>query len=139
MSSQRTISLFLAGIFLAACTTAVAAPTPTPVPEPVCGGIEIAIPRAISCKDAANRALAALREKAPQQIARGVTGIQVQLAECPRNEVPPQMDCTGEQFAYLVTVHFNVLGDNLFMEDNLTVGVAPVSGRILGIANPLVR
>ena len=135
---MRSLLLLLALLtFSAGCTAAAA--TPPPMPQPVCGGIEIAIPGAMSCEEAARRAVAVLRERAAQHIARGVTGIQVALMPCPKGEVPPQIDCTGETNVYLVTVHFNVVGDNALMEDNLTVGISPVSGRILGIANPLIR
>jgi hypothetical protein len=135
---MRSLSLTLMTVLLAAACSA-ASPTPVPLPSPTCGGIEIAIPGAMSCQDAAQRAVAALRERAPDQVRRGITGIEVRLDLCPVGEVPPQIDCTGVEHAYLVTVHFNVVADNLAAEDSLTVGIDPVSGRILGIANPLIR
>ena len=133
--------LALLSAVLTACATATTPPSPSmdpgPFPDPLCGGIEIAIDRALPCDRVAAIALDALRAQAPHELARGVTRIDVSLGPCPRGEVPPQIDCTGDDFAQLVTVHF---GPPLaeVSPDSLTVGVGPVSGRVLGISNPLI-
>jgi hypothetical protein len=93
----------------------------------------------LSCEEIAEIAIGALRDRAPQQLARGVAAIDVFLAACPRGEVPPQIDCGREQFAQLVTVTFRASPPGGPIEPSLTVAVAPVSGAILGIANPLIR
>ena len=69
----------------------------------------------------------------------GVTAIDVFLASCPRDEIPPQVDCGAEKFAQLVTVRFAPAPAGGPIEASLTVAIAPVSGRVLGIVNPLIR
>jgi hypothetical protein len=123
----------LAAALLGGCA---AAPGSRPVPQPTCGGIKMAIPGALSCQQITSIALNRLAEVAPDQMARGVASIDVVLSECPRGEMPPMIDCTGEQFAQMVTVNF--VGGNPKL-DSLTVAVGPVSGRVLGISNPLIR
>jgi hypothetical protein len=113
-----------------------AIPGSRPAPRPVCGGIDIAIPGALSCDQITSIALNRLAQVAPEQMARGVSSISVVLSECPVGEMPPMIDCTGEQHAQMVTVNF--VGGNPKL-DSLTVAVGPVSGRVLGISNPLIR
>lgn len=108
------------------------------LPDPTCGGIKIKIEGALSCDRIVQIAIEALRERAPEQLARGVTAIDVVLSTCPRGEIPPQIDCSSEQFAQLVTVTFKASPPGGPIEPSLTVAVAPVSGAILGIANPLI-
>ena len=67
-----------------------------------------------------------------------MAAIDVFLTTCPRGEVPPQIECGSEQFAQLVIITFEAAPPGGPMEPSLTVAVAPVSGTILGIANPLV-
>lgn len=108
------------------------------LPDPTCGGIKIKIEGALSCDRIVQIAIEALRERAPEQLSRGVTAIDVVLSTCPRGEIPPQIDCSSEQFAQLVTVTFKASPPGGPIEPFLTVAVAPVSGAILGIANPLI-
>lgn len=133
---------------MSACSPAVGpAPVPTlvptpvavPVPTPTCGGIEIGIPGALPCDRVVDIALQTLRRQAPAQLARGVISIDAQLASCPQGEMPPQVDCTGAEFAQLVTVVFGPAGTDVPIEPSLTVAIEPVSGRVLGIVNPLIR
>lgn len=126
-------------VIVAACLGTTGPPSSVPLPEPTCGGIKIKIDGALPCDAIVDLAAAALRERAPQQRARGVTAIDVSLATCPRNEIPQQIDCGTEEFAQLVTFTFAVAAPGGPIEPSLTVAVAPVSGRILGIANPLIR
>lgn len=132
------IALGLAlGIALAGC----AGPDPDPsiVIQPTCGGLELAIDGALTCDQVAQIAVDTLTERSPDQIRRGVTAIDVQLAPCPQMEVPPQIDCAGEELAQMVKVTFGPPPANGPIEEFLVVAVAPVSGEVLGIANPLVR
>jgi hypothetical protein len=108
------------------------------LPDPTCGGIKIKIEGALSCDRIVQIAIGALRERAPDQLARGVAAIEVFLSICPRGEMPPQIDCSTEQFAQLVTVTFKPSPPGGPIEPSLTVAVAPVSGAILGITNPLI-
>ena len=108
------------------------------LPDPTCGGIKIKIEGALSCDRIVQIAIGALRERAPDQLARGVAAIEVSLSTCPRGEMPPQIDCSTEQFAQLVTVTFKPSPPGGPIEPSLTVAVAPVSGAILGITNPLI-
>jgi hypothetical protein len=93
----------------------------------------------LPCDRIVQIAIEALRERAPEQLSRGVTAIDVFLTTCPRGEVPPQINCANEQFAQLVTVTFGPSEPGGPIEPSLTVAVAPASGQILGIANPLIR
>lgn len=141
---DRVRAGLLRGALLAALVAGCAgAPTPSPapsvLPEPTCGGIEIALPGALACDRIAAIAMRTLAERAPDQLARGVTRIDVALQPCPRGEVPPQVDCTGETHAQLVTVEFGPAPPGGPIEPSLTVAIGPVSGRVLGVANPLIR
>lgn len=109
------------------------------LPKPTCGGARIAIPGALSCERLVVVAIEVLGRETPAQFDRGILAIDVNLQGCPRNEVPPQIDCTGEDWAQLVTVTFGPARGGGPMEPSLTVALAPVSGRLLGIANPLIR
>ena len=109
------------------------------VPAPTCGGIKVLVQGALSCDEIVARALDALAARAPEQLARGVTAIDVMLADCPAREVPQLIDCTGVQFAQLVTVTFEAPRPGGPIEPSLTIAIEPVTGRVLGIANPLIR
>lgn len=116
-----------------------AAPAPgAPLPPPVCGGLKIAIEGALSCQRIASIAIETLAARAPDQLARGVTSIRVELAQCPRGEVPPMIDCTNTEFAQMVTVTFPEPRPGGPIEPSLTVAIEPASGRVLGISNPLI-
>jgi hypothetical protein len=123
---------------LVGCLGTTDPPSSVALPDPTCGGIKIKIEEALSCDRIVQIAIEALRERAPQQLARGVTAIDVVLTTCPRGEMPPQIDCSREQFAQLVTVTFEASPTGGPIEPSLTIAVAPVSGAILGIANPLI-
>ena len=141
-SSHRVgaLTALLLGAIVAACgVLSSPAPTALELPAPTCGGAKIDIPGALSCNDLAEIAIRELRVEAPGQLERGVLAVSVELQGCPRNEVPPQLDCTGEDFVQLVTVTFGPSGPDGPIEPSLSVGVAPVSGRVLGIVNPLIR
>lgn len=137
---NRTLLLLVvaATSILAGCL-GTSGPPSSALPEPTCGGIKIKIDGALPCDRVAEIAIGALRERVPEQLARGVAAIEVLLTTCPRNEVPPQIDCGSEQFAQLVTITFKDSPAGGMIEPSLTVAVAPVSGAILGIANPLIR
>ena len=128
------------GSLVVACSL-VGSPGPTDLtlPDPTCGGARIEIPGALGCEALAQIALEELQAEAPAQLARGVIAVTVELQGCPRNEVPPQLDCTGEDFVQLVTFTFGASEPGGPIEPSLSVGVAPVSGRVLGIVNPLIR
>lgn len=121
------------------CAGTITPPGSAPLPAPTCGGIKIAIEGARPCDNIVEIAIGALRQRAPDQLARGVTAIDVQLATCPKNEVPPQIDCGREQFAQLVTVTFGAAPQGGPIEPSLTVAIAPVTGVVMGIENPLIR
>jgi hypothetical protein len=134
------IALLVAVTLVGGCAgTAPPTPSPSPLPAPTCGGLRVAIRDALPCDAVVARALAALAERAPDQLARGVIRIDVLLAECPRGEMPPQIDCGSEPFAQLVTVDLGPSGPGGPSEPSLTVAIAPVTGRLLGIQNPLIR
>ena len=124
---------------LVGCVGTTGPPPAQALPAPTCGGIKILIEGALPCDDIVVIAIGALRERAPDQLARGVAAIDVVLATCPANEVPPQIACGREQFAQLVTVTFEPAPPGGPIEPSLTVAVAPVSGAVLGISNPLIR
>jgi hypothetical protein len=124
---------------LAGCAGADGSPPSEPLPSPVCGGIKIKIEGALPCDRVVEIAIAALRDRAPDQLDRGVAAIEVFLTTCPRGEVPPQIDCSTEEFVQLVNVTFRNGQAGDLREPSLTVAVAPVSGRVLGISNPLIR
>lgn len=124
---------------LAGCAGAAESAPGEPLPSPVCGGIKIRIEGALPCERVVEIAIDALRDRAPQQLSRGVAAIEVFLTTCPRGEVPQQIDCGTEEFVQLVTVTFADDPASGPIEPTLTVAVAPVSGRVLGISNPLIR
>ena len=130
-------------MLVAACDASGGVPSPSNsaggLPAPTCGGLKIAIEGALPCDRVAEVAIQALAARAPAQLARGVSAIDVVLAECPRGEVPPQIMCGQAQFAQLVTVTFGPAGAGGPIEPSLTVAVEPVTGAILGIENPLIR
>jgi hypothetical protein len=130
----------LLGAVAAACGV-LSSPEPTApaMPAPTCGGAKIDIPGALPCNELAEIAIRELRAEAPGQLERGVLAVTVELQGCPRNEVPPQLDCTGEDFVQLVTFTFGPAAAGGPIEPSLSVGVAPTTGRILGIVNPLIR
>ena len=114
-------------------------PPPGPsLPAPVCGGLKIAIEGVLPCERIASIAIETLAVRAPDQLARGVTSIRVELAQCPRGEVPPMIDCTDVDFAQMVTVTFPEPRPGGPIEPSLTVAIEPATGRVLGIANPLI-
>ncbi|MCI0583238.1 MAG: hypothetical protein L0227_10185 [Chloroflexi bacterium] len=115
------------------------APSGLALPAPTCGGAKVVIPGALPCDDLVGIALQALRAEVPGQLDRGVIAVTVELQGCPRDEVPPQLDCTGEPWVQMVTFTFGpaVVGGPI--EPSMTVGLAPVSGRVLGMVNPLIR
>ena len=109
------------------------------LPTPTCGGIKVLIEGALPCDDVVALAIDAIANQAPEQVARGITAIDVMLTNCPAGEVPQLIDCTGVQFAQLVTVTFEPPRPGGPIELSLTVALEPVTGRVLGIANPLIR
>lgn len=115
------------------------APTTLALPAPTCGGARIDIPGALPCSRVVEIAFAALRDEAPTQVERGIIAVTVELGGCPRNEVPEQLDCSGEDFVQLVTFDFGPSAPGGPIEPSLSVGVGPVSGHVLGIVNPLIR
>jgi hypothetical protein len=139
----RLAALLLATMLAGACGADTSTPTPSStvsaLPTPTCGGLKVAIDPALPCERVAEIAVAALRDRAPQQLDRGVAAIDVVLSECPRGEVPPQITCGQTQFVQLVTVTFGPAGSSGFIEPSLTVAVEPTTGAILGISNPLIR
>lgn len=126
-------------VILAGCSLAGPGATITGLPAPSCGGVKVAIEGALPCRRIAEIAIATLRERMPDELARGVVAIDVQLQGCPTDLLPQQLDCTGEPFVQLVTVTFGPPGPGGLIEPSMSVGVDPVSGRVLGIVNPLVR
>lgn len=114
-------------------------PGPISIPQPVCGGLKIAISGALSCDRLVRIAIDVLAAEAPAQLARGIVSIEVTLATCPTGEIPRQIDCTGAQFEQLVTLAFGAAAPGGPSEPSLTVALEPVSGRLLGISNPLLR
>jgi len=122
-----------------ACGTDGPEPSAAGLPRPTCGGLKIAIDPSLPCERVVKIAIAALSERAAPQLARGVTAIDVVLAECPRGEVPPQISCGNSTFAQLVTVTFGPGNGGGLVEPSLTVAVEPTTGAVLGIENPLIR
>lgn len=109
------------------------------VPDPVCAAREVQIPGALPCDEIAARAVGVLREQVPAQVARGITEVTVELALCPAGELPPQVDCAGVTYAQMVRVSFGPAPADGPIEDHLVVALEPVTGRLLGIVNPLIR
>jgi hypothetical protein len=112
---------------------------PAGLPRPTCGGLKIAIDPSLPCERVAEIAISVLRQQAPAQLARGVTAIDVVLADCPRGEIPAQISCGNSSFAQLVTVTFGPGRAGQLVEPSLTVAVEPTTGAVLGIENPLIR
>jgi hypothetical protein len=137
--ASRLIVLLLATGILGACGTDEASAPPLAGIVPTCGGLKVAIDPSLPCERVAEIALNELHTRAPQQLDRGVTAVDVVLAECPRGEVPQQVSCGDAQFAQLVTVTFGPAGDSGLIEPSLTVAVNPVTGAVLGVENPLIR
>lgn len=108
------------------------------IPPPTCGGIKVLIENALDCTEVTAIAVKTLAERAPEQVGRGIASIDVMLDTCPAGEVPPQIDCTGVQFAQLVSVTFGPAPPGGPIEPSLTVAIEPVTGRVLGISNPLI-
>jgi hypothetical protein len=136
---MRLLLLLTAVLILAGCVVRTG-PSPTgELPQPTCGGLKIKIDGALPCDRIVEIAIAALRERAPEQLARGVAAIDLALSACPRGEIPQQIQCSASPFAQLVTVTFNPAAAGGPIEPSLIVAVDPTSGAILGIANPLVR
>jgi len=104
-----------------------------------CGGAKIEIPGALPCDDLVDIAVQALRAEVPALFDRGVVAVAVELGGCPRNEIPAQLDCTGEDFVQLVSFTFGPSVQGGPTEPSMAVGLAPVTGRVLGIVNPLLR
>jgi hypothetical protein len=132
-------ALAIAISIAAGCQDASGSPTSAPLPEPTCGGLKIKIDDALPCERIVEIAISALRDRAPNQLARGVVAIDVLLAACPRGEVPPRVDCSVEPFVQLVTVTFPPPVAGGPQEPSLTIAVGPATGTVLGIANPLIR
>ena len=114
-------------------------PTALALPAPTCGGAKIEIPGALPCDDLVGIALQVLRAEVPALLDRGVIAVAVELGGCPRNEVPAQLDCSGEDFVQLVTFTFGPSVQGGPIEPSMAVGLAPVTGRVLGLVNPLLR
>jgi len=115
------------------------APSGLSLPAPTCGGAKVVIPGALPCDDLVGIALQALRAEVPGLLDRGVIAVTVELQGCPRDEVPPQLDCTGEPWVQMVTFTFGPAAPGGPIEPSMTVGLAPVSGRVLGMVNPLIQ
>jgi hypothetical protein len=129
-----------AAIVLGGCGGTASEPSPASFPMPTCGGVKIHIEGALPCDQVVEIAVGTLTRQAPEQVARGIESIDVLLTNCPRNELPPQVDCGAETFAQMVTITFrDPPAGGGFVEPSLTVAVAPVTGRVLGIVNPLIR
>ncbi len=134
--------LVAASALLVGACGLLASSTPKPplaLPTPSCGGVKILIEGALPCEKVVEIAIRTLNDMAPEHLARGVERIDVELAGCPTGEVPPQVDCGTNDFAQFVTVTFEPSPPGGPIEPSLTVVVAPVSGDLLGIVNPLVR
>jgi len=138
---SRSLLLVLAATvsIVAGCFVTTGPPSSVSLPAPTCGGIKIKIEGALPCERVVEIAIGALRDRAPDQLSRGVAAIDVFLTTCPTGEVPPQITCGTEPFVQMVTVTFAAAPPGGPLEPSLTVAVAPVSGAVLGIANPLVR
>jgi hypothetical protein len=140
MSIRLSIPLALGLVMVVAgCVGTTGPPSTIALPEPTCGGVKILIDGALPCDTVVEIAVATLAEQAPEQVGRGIEAIDVFLTGCPRFEIPPQVDCGMEDFAQMVTVSFAAAPPGGPIEPSLTVAVAPVSGRVMGIVNPLIR
>lgn len=141
---RSALLLALAAIVLGGCgsagtATPQASPSSSPAPSATCGGIEIQLDGALPCDRIVAIALETLGRRTPEQLARGITSVEAVLGNCPRGEMPPQIDCTGSDFAQQVTVSFGPSPAGGPIEPSLTVAIDPVSGSVLGIVNPLIR
>lgn len=139
MSRPALLVIAAVAAILVGCIGTTGPPGSGQLPTPTCGGLKIQIEGALPCDRVVAIAISALRERAPDQLARGVAAIDVFLTTCPANEVPRQVVCGREQFAQLVTITFGEAPPGGPVEPSLTVAVAVVSGAVLGIANPLIR
>jgi hypothetical protein len=99
----------------------------------------VVIPGALSCDELVGIALQVLRTEVPTQLERGVIAVTVELQGCPHGEVTPELDCTGEDWVQVVTFTFGPATSGGPIEPSMSVGVAPVSGRVLGLVNPFMR
>jgi hypothetical protein len=131
--------LVAALLALGACAAAPVGPSPIPVPPPTCGGLKILIEDALPCARIVEIAVGRLAATQPDQVARGITSVDVTLASCQEGAMPPQVDCAGNLFAQHVLVTFGPAGPGGPVEPSLTVVVSPVGGQVLGIENPLIR
>ena len=131
--------LLLAGVLAGCGLGGSPSPSPFALPGPTCGGAKVLIPGALPCDRLVRLAFEVLQTEAPGELDRGVIAVTVDLSGCPKNELPQQLDCSGEDFVQLVTFTFGPSVAGGPTEPSLSVGVAPVSGRILGIVNPLIR
>jgi hypothetical protein len=140
MHITRLLAALLVVAIGAGCTSAPASPTPSPSPPAACAEMDMFVEGRIECGDAVDRALAALRQLVPEQMAKGVAGIEVRLGNCPVGEIPPQIQCVDPaRQLYFVTVRFGPPGPGQPMDESLTVGLDATSGRVMGISNPLIR
>jgi hypothetical protein len=140
-SRRRTWFAVLLAAWLVAGCGVFRSPEPTELvlPAPTCGGARVVIPGALPCADLVQIALEVLLAEVPAQLDRGVIAVTVDLRGCPRDEVPPQLDCSGEDFVQLVTFTFGPSVPGGPIEPTMSVGLAPVSGRVLGLVNPLIQ
>ncbi|MBF8290787.1 MAG: hypothetical protein HW391_1755 [Chloroflexi bacterium] len=141
MRAGRTwLAVGLTAAFLASCGLAGGPErTPLAVPAPSCGGAKILIPGSIPCEELVRFAIDVIRAEAPSQLDRGIVAVTVELQGCPKQALPAQIDCAGEPFVQLVTLNFGAPVEGGPIEPSLSVALAPVSGRVLGIVNPLIR
>jgi hypothetical protein len=109
------------------------------IPSPSCGSGDAPIAGSLACDRLADIAIETLRERAPGQLARGVTEVAVSIERCPVGEVPPQVDCAGVTHAAMVRVAFGPAPLDGPIEMYLVVAIDPMTGRVLGIVNPLIR
>ncbi len=135
LAAGLAIALSLAGCGL----PGQASPTPFALPAPTCGGARVVILGALPCDRLVAIALEVLRGEVPRQLDRGVISVSVDLQGCPKDELPAQLDCSGQDFVQLVTFTFGPSVSGGPIEPSLSVGLEPVSGRVLGIVNPLLR
>ncbi|TAJ98964.1 MAG: hypothetical protein EPO36_13665 [Chloroflexota bacterium] len=139
LSRVATACLMAAAVVAGCGILGSPAPSGLALPAARCGGAQVVIPGALSCDELVGIALQVLRTEVPTQLERGVIAVTVELQGCPRGEVPPQLDCTGEDWVQLVTFTFGPAAAGGPIEPSMSVGVAPISGRVLGLVNPLIQ
>jgi len=133
-------AIVVAAALLAGCGMLTSpAPTSLSIPEPSCGGARVVIPGALPCDALVRIAIDYVLQETPAQLDRGVVAVDVELQGCPRHEPAPALECGTEDFVQLVTLTFGPALPTGPIEPYLAVGVAPVSGRVLGVINPLIR